>query len=347
LALFFWMKEDGGVRMTPRGKELDTPAEREEPVVQGLNTESAFGKNSGDRRKSGCCCRGCCRLCCRALSVGILIAPFCLLAVWALEPYTWSKSKLIGVGMPVFAAVIFGLTLFVAALLPDPACCWMREATETSEPRKESGWRKCRSLALHLFCSMLCAFVFFLVFVLLIRKFRATDLDDVTPGGECPLLFEEWVDSYGQITTGGWAGKARILWIIPLYQETDAISNHTDFVDAMKKFQQEGAELGMHGVFHQGANGSREFELLGHDQSAIRARIDLGLEEWRRAFGNDSRPTLFSFPGYWGTRTAVDILRDEYNFSVRNLWDAMTRKIYHCDTGWCSVVCKDWFQDLF
>ena len=66
---------------------------------------------------------------------------------------------------------------------------------------------------------------------------------------------------------------------------------------------------------------------------------------WRECF-NGSIPTHFSFPGQWGDIATARMLRAEYNFTLRTLFDGLVGKIYHCDDSWCAVSCKSWFVDL-
>ena len=87
-----------------------------------------------------------------------------------------------------------------------------------------------------------------------------------------------------------------------------------------------------------------EFE--GLDEAETRARIAQGVAIWRAAF-NGTSPRHFSFPGQWGSRHAVRILRHEYGMYVRTLFDGLVARIYHCDDGWCELTCKSWFVDLF
>ena len=79
-------------------------------------------------------------------------------------------------------------------------------------------------------------------------------------------------------------------------------------------------------------------------QEETEALIDEGIAAWQDAFSKP--PTFFSFPGQWGTRYAVDTLKRR-GIRVRTLLDGAINRIYHCETYWCSLACKAWFQDLF
>jgi hypothetical protein len=85
-----------------------------------------------------------------------------------------------------------------------------------------------------------------------------------------------------------------------------------------------------------------EFEGLSVPQA--RARVERGLVVWRECL-NETKPSHFSFPGQWADPPMLALLRDEYGFTLRTLFDGLVGKIYHCEDSWCKVTCKAWFVD--
>ena len=188
----------------------------------------------------------------------------------------------------------------------------------------------------------------------LVRAFGPMHLDDVHPLG-CAYLDGFMAHSH-----------AKYLWIIPIQHDhhngnvSVPISENRSWCEEMMRLQEEeGYILGMHGAHHDWheldtppdhtpTHADHMYaEFQGLNLTEARSRIELGLSVWADAF-NGSQPTHFSFPGQWGSKEVVSMLRDEYGFTyVRSLYDGLIGRIYHCDDSFCQVTCKAWFLDLW
>jgi len=226
------------------------------------------------------------------------------------------------------------------------SCCTWRPgsaaAARLSSAGKERRWRAraraCRRTVLECCCGFLGAMVGLALFVagiLVIRALNVEHLDDVHPGSRCDYLTEYLGHRH-----------RKFLWVIPLHDDVPITSNASWCAEMRRLADREGLVLGMHGVRHASDRGDlREFELL--PESAARLALDEGVALWRACF--HASPAHFAFPGQWGSKEVVRLLRDEYGMEVRSLVDGMLGKVFHCDDGFCGSAfwfCANWFNSM-
>eukprot|EP00929_Paragymnodinium_shiwhaense_P040035 TRINITY_DN20934_c0_g1_i1.p1 TRINITY_DN20934_c0_g1~~TRINITY_DN20934_c0_g1_i1.p1 ORF type:complete len:333 (-),score=23.06 TRINITY_DN20934_c0_g1_i1:586-1584(-) len=213
----------------------------------------------------------------------------------------------------------FGALGFIVTLTSE------RGAARLQKHQGSRGSKCCRGCA-----GVGMSFAFFFGWVGAVRRLSLADLDDLHPELPCDFL-EDFVES----------SSPRYLWIIPLAMNT-SIASDPEWCARMLALERRGFVLGMHGVLHEmHPDGSREFECCLDAEKEL-AR---GVAAWREAFGKN--PTTFAFPGNLGTARVVELVRSRYNMTVRLPSYTLMHRIYHCDTSWCWVWCKNWFVNIW
>lgn len=198
-----------------------------------------------------------------------------------------------------------------------------------------AGWRslvECCRLSLGLAIGL----ALFVAGVLMLRAFNVEHLDDVHPD-QCEYLADYLTHRH-----------RKFLWVIPLHDDVPITSNASWCAEMRRLVDREGLLLGMHGVRHASdRRGLREFEQL--PESDARIALDEGIALWRACF--HASPAHFSFPGQWGSKQLVRLLRDEYSMEVRSLADGMLQKVFHCDDSFCGPegfwFCANWFNVIW
>jgi hypothetical protein len=142
---------------------------------------------------------------------------------------------------------------------------------------------------------------FFLV-LFIIRALLPQEIDDVSPGIPCDreLLAE-----------------AKVLWIIPLF-ENESIANNQTWCAEIKALNK---TLGLHGIYHH----YKEFNTF-RDPSYL----EPGIHAFQECF--NQTPKLFKAPQLALSKENKEWL--EQTFKVKGPLNQITHKVYHCnDTG--------------
>ncbi|MFH1503729.1 MAG: DUF2334 domain-containing protein [Candidatus Diapherotrites archaeon] len=148
---------------------------------------------------------------------------------------------------------------------------------------------------------ILLVFVILLILLFSMRMLSPTEIDDVTPGIDCPEI-----EIY----------NPDILYIIPNYYNNPISQNEgwCDYILSLNK------TLALHGITHT----YREFLYLNISQEDL----DYGISEFEKCFG--FKPEIFKSPQL-ATSSKNRQLIKQNNLKFRTLFDQITHKVYHCD----------------
>lgn len=289
-----------------------------------------------------CCKRSCCREpCCSVTSMGLLVLTAIWVSVQALDNgVLWTRRGATTQAPPVIiasvvCAAVLGDLLNVIVMSQFPQCRPEQQQQGSMAPtsRQRAVW--CMGRVRRVAAGIAMGLLLFLLSVYLSRTQSARHLDDVSPLIPCDYL-----------NTFRKHPSAKFLHVIPMHSGVPMSANRT-WCDSIKRLEQEGFVLSMHGVHHQmrWSNGVDVREFEGLSLAEARARMAVGVAVWQDAFG--SPPRHFSFPGQWGSKAIVDMLKSEFNFThVRSLADGALQRVFHCDDSFCQTFCKAWFTDL-
>jgi len=125
--------------------------------------------------------------------------------------------------------------------------------------------------------------------------------------------------------------KKRTILIVPNFVKNNLISENKRFVEVMFEQERNGAELGLHGIYH------RNFEFKSYDYEGAKSALELGRQIFFDAFGKV--PNGFVAPQWLqskGSLRAIFELEFLYTATLRTLRysDGMELKTFPLNFDW-------------
>ncbi len=151
-----------------------------------------------------------------------------------------------------------------------------------------------------------------IVILFLIRLITPTEIDDVTPGISCPEMEKYNPD---------------VLYVVPDF-ENHPISKNQEWC---KKILSLNKEVQLHGINHT----YREFKYLNITQE----NLEFGISEFEKCF--NKTPEKFKPPQLALSNSNKELIKDN-NLQLRNLFDQLTHKVYHCNDS--DIISNRWVK---
>jgi len=148
---------------------------------------------------------------------------------------------------------------------------------------------------------ILILFFVLLSFLFLIRLINPTEIDDVSPGINCPEIEKYNPD---------------ILYIIPNYNN-NPISNNEEWCDYILSLNK---TLALHGINHTYG----EFLYLNITQE----KLNFGISEFEKCF--NKTPKMFKPPQLKISYNNKQLV-EQNNLKLSTKFNQITHKVYHCD----------------
>ncbi len=141
-----------------------------------------------------------------------------------------------------------------------------------------------------------------LISLFLIRLINPTEIDDVSPGINCPEI-EEY--------------NPNTLYIIPNYNYNNSISQNEEWCDYILSLNK---TLALHGITHE----YQEFS----GKNLSQEELDFGISEFEKCFGY--KPEVFKPPQLKINKNNRELIK-ENNLKLVNIFHQITHKVYHCN----------------
>lgn len=150
---------------------------------------------------------------------------------------------------------------------------------------------------------ILIIFIVLLICLFLIRLINPSEIDDVSPGISCPEI-----EIY----------NPNILYVIPNYNNTP-ISEDNEWCTYILSLNK---TLALHGITHT----YREFLY----QNISQEDLNFGISEFEKCFS--FVPESFKPPHLGISRVNKQLIK-ENNLKLKNSFNQITHKVYHCNNG--------------
>jgi hypothetical protein len=155
------------------------------------------------------------------------------------------------------------------------------------------GVKKCIKIILAIFVTIIVSLFF-------IRLINSTEIDDISPGIDCPEIYIYNPDT---------------LYVIPNYNN-NSISQYEEWCDYILSLNK---TLALHGITHK----YREFLY----NSIIQEELDYGISEFEKCF--NKFPEMFKSPQLKINKENKQLIKQN-NLKLRENFNQITHKVYHC-----------------
>ena len=161
--------------------------------------------------------------------------------------------------------------------------------------------KKCVKRGLKVISIILIILLIIFALLFLIRLVSPTEIDDVSPGINCPEIAVYNPD---------------VLYVIPNYNN-NPISQNEEWCNYILSLNK---TLRMHGITHA----YREFFYLNITQE----ELDFGISEFSKCFG--FKPDMFKSPQMKISKMNKQLVKQN-NLKLRTKFNQITHKVYHCN----------------